>query len=257
MPNIHIRSFICRSDNFGVILHDSESGATAAIDAPEFDAVETQLKKYGQQLTHIFTTHHHADHVEGNLKLKELYGCKIIGPKGEADKIPGIDGTVAGGDTFTWAGRKIDVLDCPGHTLGHIAFHMPEEHAVFAGDTLFSVGCGRVIEGSMEQMYNSVTQFRKLPSTTALYCGHEYTVANCNFALTVDPDNSYLVARLNEAEKLVKAGKLTCPVSLGEEFKTNPYLRLDNAGIRKTLGMEGASDLEIFTEIRTRKNNFK
>ena len=257
MTHIDMRAFICLEDNFGLILHDSPTGATAVIDAPDADAVEQQLKKFGRQLTHIFTTHHHADHVQGNLQLKEHYGCKIIGPRAEADRIPGIDQSVAGGESFTWAGREVEVLDCPGHTKGHIAFHMPTEFALFAGDTLFSVGCGRVIEGTMEQMFHSVTQFRNFPAHTFLYCGHEYTQANCNFALTIDPDNRALQARADEVTRLRAENRMTCPITLGEEFKTNPYLRCDDPAIRRQLGMEEASTAEVFAEIRTRKNNFK
>ncbi len=257
MTHIDMRPFICLEDNFGVILHDGPTGATAAIDAPDADAVERELKKFGRQLTHIFVTHHHADHVQGILQLKQHYGCKVIGPKAEADKIPGLDQSVSGGEKFNWAGRDVMVMECPGHTQGHIAFHMPTEFALFAGDTLFSVGCGRVIEGTMDEMFHSVTQFRKLPAHTFLYCGHEYTKANCAFALTIDSDNKALQARANEVEKLRAEGRMTCPVTLGEEFKTNPYLRCDDPAIRKNLNLEHASDAEVFAEIRTRKNNFR
>lgn len=257
MTHIDMRTFLCRQDNFGLLLHDHRSGATAAIDAPDADAIEKELRKQGRQLTHIFVTHHHGDHVAGILQLKELFGCKVIGPRAEADKIPGLDQVVSGGESFTWAGRAVEVWDCPGHTAGHVVFHMPEEFSVFAGDVLFSVGCGRVIEGTMEQMYHSVSKFRSLPGHTYLYCGHEYTLANCNFALTIDPDNRHLHARFAEVQKLQREGRLSCPAVMADELKTNPYLRLDDKAIRRQIGMEGASDLEVFTEIRTRKNNFK
>jgi len=257
MTHIDMRTFICRDDNFGLLLHDHKTGATAAIDAPDADAIEKELRKLGRQLTHIFVTHHHGDHVAGIQQLKDLFACKVIGPKSEATKIPGLDSTVSGGEKFTWAGREVEVWDCPGHTAGHIVFHMPEEFSVFAGDVLFSIGCGRVIEGTMEQMYHSVSKFKALPPHSYLYCGHEYTLANCNFALTVDPDNRHLHARFAEAQKLQREGRLTCPAVMADEFKANPYLRLDDKAIRRKLGMETATDLEVFTEIRTRKNNFK
>jgi len=166
MSHIDMRPFMCRSDNYGLIIHDSVTGATAAIDAPDAKAVEKELKTFGRQLTHIFVTHHHADHTDGIMHLKEQYGCKVIGPEAEKDKIAGLDSTVRGGDSFEWAHRKINVLDCPGHTSGHIAFSMPDEFSLFSGDTLFSVGCGRVIEGTMEQMFHSVNQFKALAPAT-------------------------------------------------------------------------------------------
>lgn len=257
MPHLDMRQFICRSDNYGVIIHDSVTGATASIDAPDAGAVETQLKKFGRQLTHIFTTHHHIDHVEGNLRLKELFGCKIIGPKAEADKIPGIDIQVSGGEKFIWSNREIFVADCPGHTAGHIAFSIPSEFSLFAGDTLFAMGCGRVIEGTMEQMFKSVNQFKTLSPSTYVYCGHEYTEANCKFALTLEPGNKALQNRAHIVAAQRAKGEMTCPTSISDELKTNPYLRCDSPEIRNVLGMETATDAEVFAEIRNRKNNFK
>jgi hydroxyacylglutathione hydrolase len=257
MAHIDMRQFMCLEDNYGVIIHDSVTGATASIDAPDADAVEKQLKKFGRQLTHIFTTHHHADHVQGNMMLKEHYGCKIIGPKAEADRIPGIDIQVSGGEKFMWSNREIFVHDCPGHTLGHIAFSIPDEFSLFAGDTLFSVGCGRVLEGTLEQMYKSVNQFKTLSTSTYVYCGHEYTEANVKFALTIEPENKALQNRFHAVAAMRARGEMTCPTTIGEELKTNPYLRCDSPEIRKNLGMETATDAEVFAEIRTRKNNFK
>jgi hydroxyacylglutathione hydrolase len=228
-----------------------------SIDAPDASAIEQELKKRGWQLTHIFNTHHHGDHVEGNLALKEQFGCIIYGPKGEADKIPGISKKVGGGDSFNWAGREVKVYDCPGHTKGHIAYHIPAEYSLFAADTLFSLGCGRVFEGSLEEMYNSVNQFRKLSPSTYLYCGHEYTEANARFALSVEPGNRALQQRAGEVTKLRKEGKMTCPVTIGDELKANPFLRCDSAEIRHNLKMEQASDAEVFAELRRRKDNFK
>ena len=257
MSHLDIRQFICLADNYGVVIHDAKTGATASIDAPDAKAIDAHLRKFGRQLTHILVTHHHADHVQGILDLKESYGCKVIGPKGEAAKIPGLDRAIAGGESFDFAGREVDIFDCPGHTLGHIAYHIPSESALFAADTIFSVGCGRVIEGTMEQMFHSVNQFKALPPSTFVYCGHEYTEANCRFALTIEPGNKALQARSNEVSALRKRGEMTCPVTLGEELKTNPYLRCDSAEIRKLLGLEQATDVKVFAEIRTRKNNFK
>lgn len=257
MSHLDMRQFICLEDNYGVVIHDAKTGATAAIDAPDAAAIDSHLRKFGRQLTHIFVTHHHADHVQGILELKEAYGCKVIGPKGEAAKIPGLDNPIGGGEAFDFAGREVKIYDCPGHTLGHIAYHIPSESSLFAADTIFSVGCGRVIEGTMEQMYHSVNQFRSLPPSTFIYCGHEYTEANCRFALTIEPGNKALQARNNEVKASRKRGEMTCPVTLNDELKTNPYLRCGSAEIREVLGLEQASEVEVFTEIRTRKNNFK
>ena len=257
MTHIDMRQFMCRTDNYGVMLHDSVTGATACIDAPDADAIEKQLRKFGRQLTHIFTTHHHEDHVAGNLQLKELFGCKIIGPKAEADKIPGIDIQVSGGDKFMWSNREVEVYDCPGHTKGHIAFSIPTEYSLFAGDTVFAMGCGRVLEGSPDEMHHSVNQFKHLSPSTYVYCGHEYTEANCNFALTIEPENRALQSRHYAVSAQRARGEMTCPTTMGDELKTNPYMRCDSPEIRKVLGMELATDAEVFAEIRTRKNNFK
>lgn len=257
MSHLEMHQFICRSDNYGLLVHDHKTGATASIDAPDAVEIEKQLKKRGWQLTHIFTTHHHGDHVEGNEALKEQFGCIITGPASEADRIPGIRTKVSGGDVFTWAGREVKVLACPGHTKGHIAYHIPSEYSVFAGDTLFSLGCGRVFEGTMEEMYNSVTQFKKLSPSTYLYCGHEYTESNARFALSVEPMNRMLQQRAAEVASLRQQGKMTCPASIGEELKANPFLRTDSAEIRRNLNMADASDADVFARLRELKNSFK
>lgn len=257
MPHLAFHPFICRSDNYGLLVHDHKSGATASVDAPDAAAIERELAGLGWRLTHIFTTHHHGDHVEGNLALKQKFGCTIIGPRAEADRIPGIDTQVAGGDSFNWAGQEVRVMDCPGHTKGHIAFYMPAEDAVFAADTLFSLGCGRVFEGTMEEMYRSVSQFGALPPSTRLYCGHEYTQSNARFALSVEPTNTALQQRAAEVDRLRAEGRMTCPTTIGDELKTNPFLRTGSAEIRSVLSLEQADDAQVFAELRRRKDGFK
>jgi hydroxyacylglutathione hydrolase len=257
MTRLAFHQFICRSDNYGLLLHDGESGATATIDAPDAAEIERQLAGLGWRLTHILNTHHHADHVEGNLALKQRFGCTIIGPATEAGRIPGIDVQVAGGDTFTWAGREVRVMDCPGHTKGHVAFHIPSEAAVIAGDTLFSLGCGRVFEGTMQEMYRSVTQFKTLPPSTRLFCGHEYTQSNARFALSVEPGNPALQERASEVDRLRAQGKMTCPSTIGDELRTNPFLRTDSLEIRSNIGLMRADDAEVFAELRRRKDAFR
>lgn len=257
MGQLEFHQFICRTDNYGLLVHDLPTGQTASVDAPDGAEVSRQLKQRGWRLTHIFTTHHHGDHVDGNTALQAEHGCKIIGPAGEADRIPGLTRPVSGGDSFTWAGHEIRVLACPGHTKGHIGYHMPSAQAVFAGDTLFSLGCGRVFESTMTEMFGAVSQFKALPPETRLYCGHEYTQSNARFALSVEPGNEALQQRAAEVDRLRAAGEMTCPTTLGLEFRTNPFLRTDSAEIRKNLSMERADDAEVFAELRRRKDGFR
>ena len=251
---LEIRQFPCLSDNFGVLIHDTERGVTAAIDAPSADPVRAALKERGWRLSYILTTHHHADHTDGNLALKSETGCVIIGPKAEAAKIPGLDTAVSEGDAFRLGSYQVQVIDTPGHTNGHISFHVPAATVAFVGDTLFALGCGRVIEGTMEMMWGSLEKLTKLPGATRIYCGHEYTLANAKFALTIEPENAALVARAAEIEALRKAGKATLPTRIDLELETNPFLRVKSAAIRKRLGLEAAQDWQVFAEVRQRTN---
>ncbi len=252
-----IEQFTCRSDNFGVLVHDPVSGLTAAIDAPEEAPIRAHLAQKGWRLTDIFTTHHHGDHVEGNLGLKADFGCTITGPAAEADRIPGIDKRVAGGDIFMFGGVDVHVIDTPGHTLGHVCYWLPSEGVAFVADTLFAMGCGRVFEGTPETMFASLEKLRALPAETIIYCGHEYTETNARFALTVDPHNADLLARYEAVKTARAAGHATLPTTIALEMKTNPYFRADDPAIRKLLGMEQASAAAVFAEIRARKDAFK
>ena len=254
MATLQIYQFPCLSDNFGVLIHDPEAGLTASIDAPEADKVTAALKEKGWKLTHILNTHHHADHTDGNAALKAATGCRIIGPRNEAAKIPGIDETVGGGDTFAFGSHQVQVLDTPGHTAGHITYVIPSATAAFVGDTLFSLGCGRVIEGTPQMMWESLKKLMALPKDTAVYCGHEYTQANAKFALTIEPDGAALQKRAKEVDALRAAGKATLPTTIGLELETNPFLRPHVPAIQKRLGMEGRPEWQIFAEIRERKN---
>jgi hydroxyacylglutathione hydrolase len=256
MSHLEMHVFLCLSDNIGCLVHDHKTGATAAIDAPDGEAVERELRKRGLQLTHILVTHHHADHTDGIPFLKDRYGCRVTGPKAEAEKIKGLDTLVAGGDSFAFAGRDVHVIDTPGHTAGHIAYHIPAEYSLFAGDTLFALGCGRVIEGTMDQMHESLGKLKRLQPHTHLYCGHEYTEANARFALSVEPGNRDLQQRAAAVAETRAQGRLTVPSTMGEEVKTNPFLRDDSAEIRQVLNMGEATDAEVFAEVRRRKNSF-
>lgn len=251
-PEIH--QFICIKDNYGVLVRDPVSGVVAAIDAPNGEEVAAALDAKGWKLNLILTTHRHGDHTDGNLSLKKASGCTIIGPKGEADKVPGIDKLVGQGDTFKVGTIEVRVLDTPGHTRGHITFWMPDAQVAFAGDTLFAMGCGRVMEGTMELMWQSLCKITALPPATQIYCGHEYTVANAKFALTIEPENVKLVARAKAVEAARARGEMTLPTTLALELDTNPFLRPNSPAIRKRLGMETAPDWQVFGEVRERKN---
>ncbi len=252
-----IDQFPCLSDNFGVLIHDTDSGRTAAIDAPEFDAVKHRLAELGWNLDEILVTHHHPDHVDGILPLKQAFGCKVIAPAGEADRIPGVDHTVKEGDVLKFGAFDVQVLETPGHTLGHISYYIPEAKVAFVADTLFSLGCGRVIEGTFPMMWNSLEKLLALPDDTAIYCGHEYTASNARFALTIEPANSDLILRAREVEALRAEGKPTLPTTMALEKRTNPFLRVDEPAVRDLLEMPDASAAEVFGEIRSRKDNFK
>jgi hydroxyacylglutathione hydrolase len=250
------RLFTCRSDNYGVLLHDPQSGATASIDAPETAPIEAALKASGWKLTDILVTHHHADHTDGILALKQKFKCRVVAPAAEASKIPAVDETVREGDKVRVGSLSGNVIETPGHTLGHIAYWFHDDRLAFVGDTLFSIGCGRVIEGTPEQMWRSLLKLRDLPDDTEFYCGHEYTGANIRFARTIEPNNKALAAREAEAKQEIAAGRPTIPVSIGEEKLANPFLRADMPEVAAGIGMAGKPAAEVFAEIRARKNKF-
>ena len=254
---LQVEQFSCRDDNFGALVHDPVSGDTALIDAPEEAAILAAIERTGWTPNHIFTTHWHPDHVEANLALKARFGLTIIGPRAEHAKLPGIDRLVDDGDQIAFGGEIVDVIATPGHTLGHVVYHFPGSGLLFAGDTLFSLGCGRLFEGTATEMQPSLAALAALPSETRIYCGHEYTASNARFALSVDPDNGALVARTAEVEALRSAGKPTLPTTLGLELATNPFLRWGDPAIRRNIGLENASDVEVLAEVRRRKDVFK
>jgi hydroxyacylglutathione hydrolase len=257
LPKLDSHHFICRQDNYGVLLHDSATGQTATIDAPEAAAIERELAAKGWKLSHILTTHHHVDHVEGNLALKRKWNAKIIGPKAEASQIPGIDQQVSDGETYDFAGREVKVIATPGHTKGHIVLYLPQEQLLFAGDTLFALGCGRVIEGTLPEMWASLDKLRKLPPETVFHCGHEYTEANARFALTIEPGNEALAARAKKIKAQRAKAEMTLPGTIAEELATNVFLRPESKEVRATLGMPLASKADVFAEIRKRKDAFR
>jgi hydroxyacylglutathione hydrolase len=250
------RLFPCRSDNYGVLLHDPETGATAAIDAPEAAPIEAALKATGWKLTDILVTHHHADHTDGIMALKDKYKCRVVAAAAEAAKIPGVDETVREGDKVTVGKLTANVIETPGHTSGHITFWFHGDKLAFAGDTLFAIGCGRVIEGTMPMMWKSLLKLRDLPDDTQVYCGHEYTAANIKFAKTIEPNNKALLAREAQATQQLAKGEPTIPVTIGDEKKANVFLRADVPEVAASLGMAGKPAADVFAEIRERKNKF-
>jgi hydroxyacylglutathione hydrolase len=248
--------FLCLKDNYGVLVHDPANGATAAIDAPEAAPVEAALKATGWKLSDILVTHHHADHTGGIAELKDRHKCRVVAPKAEAGKIPLVDETVSEGDMVSVGKLAANVIETPGHTSGHITFWFHGDKLAFAGDTLFSIGCGRVIEGTPEMMWASLKKLRDLPGDTKVYCGHEYTLANIKFAQTIEPGNAALQARAAQAAKQIAGKQWTIPTTIDEEKAANPFLRADVPAVAAAVGLAGKSAAEVFAEIRARKNRF-
>lgn len=244
----------CLADNYAVIVHASQSGETLLIDAPDAAPIQAALDQRGWRLSHLFVTHHHTDHTGGVAALKEKYDCTVIGPEGEADRIPLIDQAVSEKSALKFAGMDVRVIETPGHTLGHIVYVIPDAKVAFTGDTLFSLGCGRIFEGDAESMWGAIQKLTALPGDTQIYCGHEYTAANGRFALSVEPENEALQARVREVETLRGQGKPTLPTTLAAEKATNPFLRSNSAAIRARLGMQNAPDWQVFARLRELKN---
>lgn len=254
MSDLEFHLFPCLKDNYGCLVHDRRTQKTVAIDAPDAAPIRAALDHKGWSLSEIFITHHHGDHTAGIGELKRETGCDVVGPSAEAQRIDGLDRTVKEGDALQFAGHDVAIIDTPGHTLGHISYWFKDAQTVFVGDTLFALGCGRVFEGSHEMMWQSLQKLMRLPAETTIYCGHEYTASNAAFALVIDPDNRQLRDRAKIVAELRKDEKPTVPTTLAQELETNPFLRPHSADIRKNLGMQTASDAEVFGEIRERKN---
>jgi hydroxyacylglutathione hydrolase len=251
-----VHLFPCLSDNYGVLVHDGATGATASIDAPEAAAVEEALAATGWRLTDILVTHHHHDHTGGISALKQRYGARVVAPRNEAARVPAVDATTGEGDEVKVGNLAARVIDTPGHTAGHITYWFGDERLAFVGDTLFSIGCGRVIEGTPEQMWQSLLKLRALPNETQIYCGHEYTASNVAFARTIEPSNTALAARADEVAALRAKGKATLPSTLAAEKAANPFLRADIPGVAEGIGLGGRPAAEVFAAIRARKDKF-
>jgi hydroxyacylglutathione hydrolase len=244
------------TDNYIYLINDPVSGETAVIDPALAEPVLDVLEKKGWRLTYILNTHHHWDHVGGNLELKQKTGCKIIAAQADRDRISGIDRGVGEDDVISLGQHQARVISTPGHTSGHIVYHFAEDGALFCGDTLFVMGCGRLFEGTPEQMWNSLQKLKALPPSTKIYCTHEYTQTNGLFALSVEPDNRQLQEKMIEVQQLRAENKPTVPSTIEQESATNPFFRADSISIQKTLGLESQSPVRVFTELRKRKDSF-
>ena len=243
-------------DNYVYLIHDPDSGTTAVVDPAEAAPVLKTLAAKGWHLTHILNTHHHYDHVGGNLALKEKTGCRVFGAEQDRGSIPGLDAGLKDGDTVRLGEVRADVLEVPGHTAGHIAYWFRADRALFCGDTLFALGCGRLLGGSAEQLWHSLDRIRRLPAATRVYCAHEYTQNNGRFALTLEPGNPALVERMHRVDEARGRGRPTVPSLLGEEVATNPFLRPDSGEIQRAVGLEGADPVAVFAAVRQRKDVF-
>lgn len=253
---IAIRQFPCLNDNYGFLIRDEATGVVAAVDTPEVDAINAELDRAGWRLDLILNTHHHWDHAGGNLALKERWVCEIVAPKGEAEKISGVDRAVGDGDRVAIGETVATVIETPGHTLGHIIYHVEDEGVAFVGDTIFAMGCGRLFEGTPDQMWASLGKVAALPPETTLYCAHEYTKANAAFAMTIDPHNEELAARTRAVGEMRARGEPTVPTDVARELATNPFLRARDPRLQAALGMTGAAPVDVFAETRRRKDAF-
>ena len=246
----------CLSDNYSYLIKDKKTDLVGIVDPSEFDPVDIEISKTYKKLDFILNTHHHNDHVGGNIDLKKKYNSKIICSSYDEKKIPGVDIKKSDGDQFSLGETDFKIIHIPGHTLGHIAFYSAKANVIFTGDTLFSLGCGRIFEGTFEQMFESLEKIKNLPKNTMMYCGHEYTEKNGQFCISIDKENVRLRNRINDVKNKAQKKLPTLPISLGEEIETNIFLRCDDKKIKNNLKMDNGSKLEVFTKLRNLKDKF-
>ncbi|MDE3115219.1 MAG: hydroxyacylglutathione hydrolase [Pseudomonadota bacterium] len=256
MSTLSIDLVPCLSDNYAYLITDAVQGLCAVVDPSEAGPVRERLRARSAKLTHILNTHHHPDHTGGNLELKEAFGAPVVGPEKDRARIPGLDVGVGEEAPWQFGSKPVAILEIPAHTSGHIAFIFREDKAAFTGDTLFAMGCGRLFEGTPAMMWAAMQKLMALPDDMRVYCGHEYTLSNARFALTLEPDNAALQARMREVTELRAKGLPTIPTTIGLEKRTNPFMRPDSPELRRTLGMEKANDVDVLAETRRRKDNF-
>ena len=245
----------CLSDNYSYLIHDKKSNTVSIVDPSDFKTCDDVIKKH-KKLDFILNTHHHADHVGANLELKKKYNSKILGSSSDKNRIPGIDIALEENQKHKIGNLEFEVIFIPGHTKGHIAFFFRKEKIAFTGDTLFSLGCGRVFEGTHKEMFNSLNKIKNLPPDTKIYCGHEYTNSNLNFCLKYDPKNIHLKDKKIDIEKKLNSNQPTIPSTIADEIKTNIFLRCDDPEIKHGLGLKDSSDVEVFSKLRDLKDSF-
>lgn len=246
----------CLADNYAFLIGNADTREAAIVDVPDAAPINAELARRGWTLTTVLLTHHHWDHVDGLDDLTGRADLTVIGAQADAQRLPPLSRAVGEGDTIDVLGAPAHIIDVSGHTLGHIAFYMPSLDAVFTADSLMALGCGRLFEGTPAQMFESLQKLQSLPEDTVVYSGHEYTATNAKFAATIEPGNSTLISRIEVTETARKAGTPTVPSSLKLERATNPFLRAHIPQIADHLGMSGASAVEVFTEVRKRRDNF-
>ena len=254
---MNIEVIPCLNDNYSYLISDNQTNTVSIIDPSEFGPCDERIRNKYKKLDFILNTHHHFDHVGANTELKKKYNSKILGFEKDKKRIPSIDVLLKDGQEFEIGNLNFKTIFIPGHTLGHIAFYLEKEKVIFTGDTLFSLGCGRIFEGTYQQMFSSLNKIKNLPGETKIYCGHEYTKSNLGFCLKFNPNNNYLKEREKVIEAKIKNGKPTIPSTIKDEIQTNIFLRYDDLDVKDALNLKNASDLEIFTKLRDLKDNFK
>lgn len=246
----------CLRDNYAYLLHDPATGATAVVDVPEAGPVLDALRETGWRLTDILLTHHHDDHIAGVEELRKATGARVTGAAADAHRLPPLDTRVTDGDRIAVGDQQGVVIDVSGHTVGHVAFHFADARLAFTADSLMALGCGKLFEGTAPQMWDSLSRLAALPPETRICSGHEYTLSNAKFAVTIEPENEALISRIRMVEEAREAGRPTVPSLLSEELATNPFLRCHLPEVKAALGLEQATDAEVFAEIRSRKDRF-
>jgi len=246
----------CLSDNYSYLIRDKKTNLVGVVDPSEFDPIDLEIGKTYKKLDFILNTHHHNDHVGGNLDLKKKYNSKIVCSSYDEKRIPGADIKKSDGDQFSLGGTVFKIIHIPGHTLGHIAFYSQKANVIFTGDTLFSLGCGKIFEGTFEQMFSSLEKIKNLSKNTIMYCGHEYTNKNGQFCISIDMENKNLRNRIEDVKNRTQKKLPTLPITLGEELKTNIFLRCDDKKIKNNLKMNNSSKLEVFRKLRNLKDKF-